>query len=677
MKLMKKVWRLFLATSLSASFFVTGCSLFGNNSSDSSSGNSSGGGNSSTQDEPMATSDSLLKNGKTSYKIVLPDDADADEVLAGERMQSLFKEATGAVLPIVYDCDISSVGSNDEYILIGDNDFAIQNDMVPAQTAVKSTGYTIKTKDKCIYIAGGKSVGTLFGVYHFLGRILNYDYFADDIYSLDKGVTELPLYDYNLTIVPDCEFNTLTHTFLTPAKLKNFSMYAETTTGIHGKTGHGSLNYTLDNANDTTLELAIKNHPNWFSEESEISEEDAAVNDDAIFASTQLCYTAHGDPTDYENLYKRMAQNIIDVFKTNEEAVRFNCSVSDNHTHCKCASCEEETAKYGTPTASVVKLLNKVVETVDAWMQSDEGKVYAREWSLEFYAYNDYQNAPAQLVGDAYAPMDESVRCNKRLVPVVAYVNADYTSPIEAEQNKPYKAQCDAWRSISSTAKMYIYAQNFNYYLIPYNMFGVMSNMYQYWNGTTVYLLTNKEVATGFDSLKIYLAGKLGIDVNANVEELVRKFFKNVYLDASDVMYGLFNEYRVNEQRLKEKYPTDFSVATSCYQKRFINSKYYEATLFDKWRADIDTAIEKIDYLKFDNAERYNAIYKMIACERVWVNYFYWQTNRSNILYETLEDITNDLIYDIEYCGIAYTKEGPRVTTATFIDEMKTFLGGV
>ena len=94
MKLMKKVWRLFLATSLSASFFVTGCSLFGNNSSDSSSGNSSGGGNSSTQDEPMATSDSLLKNGKTSYKIVLPDDADADEVLAGERMQSLFKEAT-------------------------------------------------------------------------------------------------------------------------------------------------------------------------------------------------------------------------------------------------------------------------------------------------------------------------------------------------------------------------------------------------------------------------------------------------------------------------------------------------------------------------------------------------------------------------------------------------------
>ena len=668
MKNVKKSLALLLSIGLTTSFFLTSCTLGGNNSSGSES--------SSSQEEIEKTGDYLLKDGNSSYKIVLPDDADADEVLAGERLQSLFKEATDTFLPIVKDTEISAINSDDEYILIGDNDFAVENGMVPKQTDVKSTGYTIKTKDKCIYIAGGKSVGTLFGVYNFLGRILNYDYFAEEIYSLDKGVEELALYNYDVTVIPDCEFNTLSYSYLTAAKLKNYSMYAETTTSIRGRTGHGSLCYTLDDENDTTVELAMQNHPNWFYTESGISEEDAAVNEDAVFASTQICYTAHGDSAEYENLYNRMAQNLIDVMIANKDAVRFNCSVSDNHINCNCSSCEQEIEKYGTPTGSLVKTLNKVIETVDAWMQSDDGKAYAREWSLEFYAYNNYQNAPAKLVGNKYEPIDDSVKCNKRLVPVVAYVNADYTSPIESAQNQPYKAQCDAWRSISTTAKMYVYAQNYNYYLIPYNMFGVLSNQYKYWNGCTMYLLTNKNFASGFDNLKIYLCSKLGVDVDANVEELIRKYFQNVYLDAGDVMYNLFNEYRTNEQRLKEKYPSVFSVAQSCYQRKFVDSKYYEATLFDKWRGDIQTAIDKIEYLKYDNPELYNKIYIMIAAERVWINYFYWQTNRNNILYETLEDITNALIEDIEYCGIAYTKEGPRVTTSTFITEMKTFLEG-
>ena len=246
MKLIKNAWKLLLATTLASSFFLSGCVLdldgTGGSSSGGGTSSSTGGGNSSSSDTTPVTGDYLLKDGASNYKIVLPDDADADEALAGERLQSLFKEATGYTLPIVTDNTISAIDEDDAYILIGDNDFALASNLVPAQADVKTTGYTIKTKDKSIYIAGAKSVGTLFGVYNFLGRILNYDYFAEDIYSLDKGVEELALRDYDMTVVPDCEFNTVTHTFLTAAKLKNYSMYAELTTPIRGKTGHGSLN---------------------------------------------------------------------------------------------------------------------------------------------------------------------------------------------------------------------------------------------------------------------------------------------------------------------------------------------------------------------------------------------------------------------------------------------------
>ena len=669
MNFLKKTFTMFIAICITTSLFLTGCS--------GCSGCRPNIDEESVPEEMEKTDHYLLKGGVSPYKIVIPGDADTDELVAGERLQSLFKEATNVLLPIVQDTTLSTIDGDGEYILIGDNNFAIENDMVPQKADVKSTGYTIKTKDKCVYIVGGSGVGTLFGVYNFLGHILNYDYFAPEIYSLDKGVKELSLYDYDVEVIPDCEYNTTDYKFLNSSMLKNFSMYAPETVNVRGRGGHGSLLYTLDDEIDTSIEIAIKNHPKWFSEQGNISEEDAAVNDSAVFASTQLCYTTRGDSVEYEKLYKRMAQNVITIMMSNREATRFNCSVSDNHLNCDCTTCIQENAKYGTPAGPVVKLLNKVIETVDAWMQSEEGSEYSRDWTLEFYAYNNYQNAPAKIVDGTYQPIDDEVYCNKRLIPVLAYIGADYTSPIESEGNKTYKAQYDGWKSTSNVVRNYVYAQNFKDYLIPYNTFGVLSNYYKYFDGDRVFMAGSSvnTFCTGFDSLKIYLYSKLGVDVNANVEELIKKYFKNVYLDASDIMYNLFNEYRINEQRLKEEYPTIFCATTSCYQTKFINSMYYEATLFEKWRNDIGEALETIEYLKFEDVERYNKVYKMIVGERIWVNYFYWKTNRNNILYETLEEISKDLTHDIEYCGMSYIKGGPDVTTATFISEVNAFLG--
>ena len=101
MKNVKKSLALLLSIGLTTSFFLTSCTLGGNNSSRNE--------NSSPQEEIEKTGDYLLKDGNSSYKIVLPDDADADEVLAGERLQSLFKEATDTFLPIVKEFGMNPV----------------------------------------------------------------------------------------------------------------------------------------------------------------------------------------------------------------------------------------------------------------------------------------------------------------------------------------------------------------------------------------------------------------------------------------------------------------------------------------------------------------------------------------------------------------------------------------
>ena len=71
MKFVKKALTLLMATSMTTSLFLTACK-------------DNGGENPA----PSST-DYLLKGGVSSYKIVLPNDADSDELLAGERLQSI------------------------------------------------------------------------------------------------------------------------------------------------------------------------------------------------------------------------------------------------------------------------------------------------------------------------------------------------------------------------------------------------------------------------------------------------------------------------------------------------------------------------------------------------------------------------------------------------------------
>ena len=140
MNFLKKTFTMFIAICITTSLFLTGCS--------GCSGCRPNIDEESVPEEMEKTDHYLLKGGVSPYKIVIPGDADTDELVAGERLQSLFKEATNVLLPIVQDTTLSTIDGDGEYILIGDNNFAIENDMVPQKADVKSTGYTIKTKDK-------------------------------------------------------------------------------------------------------------------------------------------------------------------------------------------------------------------------------------------------------------------------------------------------------------------------------------------------------------------------------------------------------------------------------------------------------------------------------------------------------------------------------------------------
>ena len=69
------------------------------------------------------TSDYLVKNGKSSYKILVPSTSDDQLLYAQSELTTLFKEATGVDLPVVTDDGNVSYSESATYLSLGQNNF--------------------------------------------------------------------------------------------------------------------------------------------------------------------------------------------------------------------------------------------------------------------------------------------------------------------------------------------------------------------------------------------------------------------------------------------------------------------------------------------------------------------------------------------------------------------------
>ena len=104
---------------------------------------SSGVGDSNIQETIKPTNTSLLKKGVSTYKLVYDQDAEMDELSAVSELQRLFKEATGIRLEAVTDGQVSSVGENDTYIVLGDTVVTKAKELVPDIEEYGTGGYDI------------------------------------------------------------------------------------------------------------------------------------------------------------------------------------------------------------------------------------------------------------------------------------------------------------------------------------------------------------------------------------------------------------------------------------------------------------------------------------------------------------------------------------------------------
>lgn len=546
---------------------------------------------------PVVDGQFLASNGETEYKIVIPENASSLIQIAVSDFNKFFSEATGVSMPVVKDSEFNGDG---KFISVGETTLLKNTEITYSFDELGRDGYKIITEDDDLYLIGGGEYGTLYAAYELLEILVGFDFFAEDCYTVTKGLTQVPLYDLSMTDIPDF-----------PIRVASDRIVESSNQTL----------YRLRERPQSENFLTVKNY--WAHNSIKYIEDSPDVNDSWYNNSkTQLCYTAHGDEAEYGKMlnaaFDSMKEALIQT--TDRDGVTF--TMEDNHDYCNCSACTAMTEQYGALSSTIILFLNDLNSMVREWFETEEGKPYARDLRIVFFAYNSYEAAPASYNESTgkYEPingikMDDGVYC------MLAPIQMDYYVPITDPANQEYYKNLKAWGDFANgNLYLWYYSTNFWNYLAPYDCFDSFAENYRVAaEYNTFYLFDQRQTdesgaITGWSTLKDYVCSKLGWDVDRNPEELIDKFFEGYFGPAAPEMRVIFDQLRLLTEYNKEH--NEMGGNATIYLS-LTDEKFWPKDVLQQWMVQYDLAVEKIAPLKESNPALYESYLEHIQKEKI------------------------------------------------------------
>lgn len=542
----------------------------------------------------------LAKDGKTDYSILIEDDASEREIFAAAELQKLFKEATGATLPI--KTEELTFSEDAKVISIGDTEFQKGSGVEVSYAEFKTSGARIVNKGSSVICLGAEDEGSLYSAYDLLDILFDYEFFDVDGYRLNKKSTvQLPVIDW--TNIPDFDF-------------REFGDYSHENSvgGDYHDSWRRRFWYQPNSAiisGHTAAQIIpletyyTPEHEDWFYHPTG--------------SDWQLCYSNEEMRLEYVEQLKRFINKKPDGY-------RIYMTDNDVPSWCDCDKCEATIAKYSpagqhVTTATLIPFVNKVVADIDAWLEDNYPD---RRVEYVTYAYQGAKFPPAQKNSKGeYEPVgaangDYSMKLTDRVL-------VQYAS-VEANRNKAFKEDATerefllAWASLTNNLMIYEYPQDAYHSLLPYDGMHTHTENIRFAKelGHTAYRFQGNynTQSSGFYNLRIYVISKLLWDSTLDPNKLVEDYFTGVYGEAAGVMMELYQTMRDKLAYLREK----TGYGDNCL-KNNLGVKNYSRPMMRRYEELIFQAYEKIEDLKYINAEEYERIFRKIKIEQMWIDY--------------------------------------------------------
>ena len=616
------------------------------------------------------TNDYLVKAGKTDYTLVIPEETTSALRTARTEFEVLFREATNITITIKSDNEVTDA-SQGKFISLGRTKLLENSGITVDAETLTADGHRVVTKGDDIYIFGGADEGTVFGVYTFMSVTFNYETYYLDCMEIEK-TSEKKLKNYDVTDIPDFKYRAHSSDVTTYASADyNENMYAWRLR-YYGKEGTRAYFYMpVHNVIDdfTSPSGASTNADHWFNEAIYKNPEDEANYHPKWFSDLggeQLCFSAHGDPEEYELMVDTAFRKVESHLKHYNPQKYPKMKIMtlthmDNRNYCTCNKCFEISSTNGNSQAAVqILFMNDLAKRVDELLENNkDASWYRPDFKLLFFAYNHNYDPPAyyDAVSKKYVPYSEDVVVHDR---VIAWFcrNSNGQQVFDEGLNAMGLSILKGWAAVAKNIQFWNYGTNFRNYMMPLDSFQyATSEMFGFWcnqsdtSWFTQYQDKNNCRNTGWHHLKVYLDSKLAWDTSLDQSVLTEKWMKAMFKDAAPTMLRLFQAQRTYIRHvLIDKYELESNGDGS---PDVMLVEYWPLGIVNGWINSIDKALEEIARYETLDPVLYDKLAKRIEIENVSYLYIMLAMHGKTIAAEDKDMYVTRLKKDIKWLDIS------------------------
>ena len=588
-------------------------------------------------DDTQYTGYLLAENGSTDYSIVIGTDADKYEKFGAEEMQRLFKEATGATLPIVTD-DTVTFSEDAKVISIGDNSFQKASGVTPLYSELKTSGNLVVNKGQSVILTGAYGAGSMYAVYDFLTVLFDYDYYEENAYVIKKiNTVELP--ELNMKNIPDID----KLTFGDRSHYENLggSVYNAYRQRIYFSEADSAL------AGHTPSELMpidtyYDEHPDWYSDRGD---------------QWQLCYT------NYEMLEEYVARLKM-YLDAKPDTTLISVTDRDYNTWCQCENCTRLLRSYDLYDSNGALLMaapnsltgilfkSKAADMVDAWLAE---KYPNRHVTYQAHAYFQQRTPPVYrdsrtgaytllTNGEENDPL-KSVNVNVEWQVAAIEANRNLSWEDNASQGEELKR----WAVITPNVIVYDYPQDAKNVLVPYDGIHTHADNMRFAKslGHTSYKYQGNfnTQSGGFYDLRMYVCSKLAWDLSLDPVELAENYLRVTCGPAYEYMSELYKIERIRMAQRRQE--SNYGGHCLGDHNKAVD---WPREILLTMQPLVDKAYEAIEYIQYEDPVYYAALFRRIKIEELTIQYINLSLYRT--YYST--DVKNALIDEFEKYAMMY-----------------------
>jgi hypothetical protein len=428
----------------------------------------------------------LVENGKSSFHVRIPENADSVTVEASELLiEYLFYASSNILL------DEEAKKSRKNSIAIG-REFLPKKDQSLLDECQKEDAFVIISKDQRIYLAGKNPRGDMYAVSTFLEEFIGCMKFTVDEEFIPKS-TSVSIPEVTKIYEPAFDFRV---PYFIGRWDKDFSDWHK----ISSFDSWGMFVHTFDDL--IPPDEYFESHPEYF----------ALVNGRRL-SDGQLCLS---NP----DLMKELIKNLGERIEAEPEKVYWSVSQNDCYNYCECENCQKLYDKYENISGAYVNMANEIADRFP-------------DKQISTLAYQFTRPAPRNIIPrENVNIMFCSIECN-RSMPLA-----------DDPRSEDFVNEMKDWARVSDNIFAWDYIVQFNNYLTPFPNFHVLQPNIQFFHENGVNMMFQQgsgHLWSDLSDLKQYLVAKLLWDPYLNADSVIDRFIDNYYGVAAQYIRQYFD----------------------------------------------------------------------------------------------------------------------------------------